>query len=109
MLLIDKDTLGIKVIAKDTGDFVLTLDNYILDDGDEVVFTINDGLEKEQFLLQKSIKEFNNGSAIISLTTNDTDLPIGNYQYDIQVNAADGRVDTVVGPAKFKVVGGVTY
>lgn len=109
MLTIDKDTLAIKIIAKDTGDFVLTLNNYILASGDEVYFTINDGIEKEQHLLQKKITEFNEGVAIIFLTSDDTDLPIGEYYYDIQVNTADGRVDTVIGPAKFKVIGGVTY
>lgn len=109
MLTIDKDTLAIKIIAKDTGDFVLTLDNYILASGDEVYFTINDGIEKEQHLLQKKIVDFNEGVAVIFLTSDDTDLPIGEYYYDIQVNTADGRVDTVIGPAKFKVMGGVTY
>lgn len=109
MLTIDKDTLAIKIIAKDTGDFVLTLNNYILASGDEVYFTINDGIEKEQHLLQKKITEFNEGCAIIFLTTDDTDLPVGEYYYDVQVNTADGRVDTVIGPAKFKVMGGVTY
>ena len=109
MLTIDKDTLAIKIIAKDTGDFVLTLDNYILASGDEVYFTINDGIEKEQHLLQKKIVDFNEGVAVIFLTSDDTDLPIGEYYYDVQVNTADGRVDTVIGPAKFKVMGGVTY
>lgn len=109
MLTIDKDTLAIKIIAKDTVDFVLTLDNYILASGDEVYFTVNDGIEKEQHLLQKKIVDFNEGVAIIFLTSDDTDLPVGEYYYDIQVNTADGRVDTVIGPAKFKVVGGVTY
>ena len=109
MLTIDKDTLAIKMVAKDTGDFVLTLDNYLLATGDEVVFTIGDGIGKEQYLLQKKINEFNEGSAVIFLTSKDTDLPIGEYYYDIQVNTADGRVDTVIGPAKFKIMGGVTY
>ena len=83
MLTIDKDTLAIKIIAKDTGDFILTLDNYILASGDEVYFTINDGIEKEQHLLQKKITEFNEGCAIIFLTSDDTDLPIGDYYYDV--------------------------
>jgi hypothetical protein len=83
MLTIDKDTLAIKIIAKDTVDFVLTLDNYILASGDEVYFTVNDGIEKEQHLLQKKIVDFNEGVAIIFLTSDDTDLPVGEYYYDI--------------------------
>lgn len=110
MLVIDKDTYNIKIIAKDTGDFVFELDNYFLADRDEVVFTVAEELENEQFVLQKKITEFNpDGTATIRLTSEDTNLPIGTYLYDIQINAADGRVDTVIGPAKFKVVGGVTY
>ena len=109
MLTIDKDTLSIKIIAKDSGDFVLTLDNYLLASGDEVVFTVSKEIGKETYVIQKRITEFNDGSGIISITPTDTDLPLGEYYYDIQVNAADGRVDTVVGPAKFKVIGGVTY
>lgn len=110
MLVIDKDTHNIKIIAKDTGDFAFELDNYFLADGDEVVFTVAEELENEQFVLQKKITEFNpDGTATIRLTSEDTNLPIGTYLYDIQINAADGRVDTVIGPAKFKVVGGVTY
>lgn len=109
MLTIDKDTLAIKIIAKDSGDFVLTLDNYLLASGDEVVFTVSKEIGKETYVIQKRVTEFNDGSVIISITPKDTDLPLGEYYYDIQVNAADGRVDTVVGPAKFKVIGGVTY
>ena len=109
MFTIDKDTSAIKIIAKDSGDFVLTLDNYLLAAGDKVIFTVNDGIEKENPLLQKQITEFVDGSAVILLSSKETDLPIGSYYYDIQVNTADGRVDTVIGPAKFKVIGGVTY
>lgn len=109
MLIIDKDTLTIKVIAKDSGDFVLTLDNYLLASGDEVVFTVSEEIGKENYVIQKRVTEFNDGSVIIFIAPKDTDLPLGEYYYDIQINAADGRVDTVVGPAKFKVIGGVTY
>ena len=51
MLVIDKDTHNIKIIAKDTGDFAFELDNYFLADGDEVVFTVAEELENEQFVL----------------------------------------------------------
>lgn len=109
MVNIDKETYTIKIITKDTGDFVLDLDNYLLSDGDEVIFTVNDQIEKEQYLLQKRIVEFTDGVAVINLTTEDTNLAVGEYYYDIQINTQDGRVDTVIGPAKFKVIGGITY
>ena len=109
MLNYDKDTKTMSIIAKDTGDFVVSIDNYLLDEGDRVYFTVNDALEKDESLIQKVITAFDNHKAIIRLTTLDTDIPVGNYYYDIEVNTVDGRVDTVVGPAKFKVLGGVRY
>jgi hypothetical protein len=52
---------------------------------------------------------FENNKAIIQLSSVDTDIPVGNYYYAVEVNTADGRVDTVLGPAKFKVLGGVKF
>ena len=109
MLSFNKDTQMMTIIAKDTGTFVLTLDNYLLENGDTVYFTVNSELEKPEPILQKVITTFNNYSAVIQLTTEDTDLAPGTYLYDIEVNTVDGRVDTVIGPAKFKVAGGVKY
>lgn len=109
MLTIDKDTKAITMVAKDTGDFVLSLDNYLLADGDTVKFTVNTAVQLEKPIFQKVITEFPANKAIIHLSSADTDLAPGTYLYDIQVDAADGRVDTVVGPAKFKITGGVTF
>lgn len=107
MLNYNKDTNAITMIAKDTGDFVVSVDNYLLADGDVVYFTVNNELEKENPLISKEIREFVNNKAIVRLTTEDTNIALGTYWYDIQVNTADGRVDTVLGPAKFKITGGV--
>lgn len=109
MLNYDKDTKALTIIAKDTGSFILNLDNYLLDEGDKVYFTVNTELEKPEPVIQKEITVFDNYRAIIALTTEDTDIAVGTYYYDIEVNTADGRVDTVIGPAKFKVLGGVKY
>ncbi len=109
MIKFDTDTLTFSIVAKDTGDFVISLDNYLLDDGDNVYFTVNDELEKANPRIQKKISVFENNKAIIHLSSVDTDIPVGNYYYDVEVNTADGRVDTVLGPAKFKVLGGVKF
>ena len=92
MVKFDKETLTMSMIAKDTGDFVLALDNYLLDEGDTVKFTVNTETQLETHISET-----------------DSNLEPGTYWYDIQLNLADGRVDTVVGPAKFKIRGGVTY
>ena len=109
MLSYDKDTRAITMVAKDTGAMVIAIDNYLLDTGDRVYFTVNDGLEKENPLIQKVITEFTDNKALVQLSTSDTDLPIGNYYYDVEIDTADGRVDTVIGPARFKIIGGVKY
>lgn len=109
MLIYDKDTNMISMVAKDTGDFVVSVDNYLLAEGDTVYFTVNVDLEKENPLISKEVKEFVDNKAVVRLTTQDTNLAIGTYYYDIQINTADGRVDTVLGPAKFKITGGVKF
>lgn len=109
MLNYNADTNAISMIAKDTGDFVISLDNYLLAEGDKVFFTVNDGLEKEHALISIVVSEFVDNKAVIHLSATDTNLAPGNYYYDVQVNTADGRIDTVLGPAKFKIAGGVKY
>ena len=109
MLIYDKDTKTMSIIAKDTGDFVVSIDNYLLAEGDRVYFTVNDELEKPEPLIQKMIDTFIDNKAVVRLTTEDTDIPVGTYYYDVEVDTADGRVDTVLGPFKFKVMGGVKY
>ena len=109
MLNFNKDTYKITMVRKDTGDITVALENYLLDNGDEVVFTVNSDYDLENPLIQKIITAFQNHSALVHLNVEDTDLEPGEYLYDVQVNTADGRVDTVLGPAKFKIVGGITF
>ena len=110
MITIDKDTNNITIIKKDTASLDILLDNYTLTNGDRVTLTIDREVEQETPFKQIIVTNFNEeGGAIINWTSEDTDLEIGTYKYDIQINTADGRVDTVIGPAKFKVIGGVTY
>lgn len=109
MLKYDKDTKTMTIIAKDTGDFVIALDNYLLDAGDTAYFTVNKELEKPEPLIQKEITVFADHTALVHLTTQDTDLPVGTYYYDVEINTADGRIDTILGPAKFKILGGVKF
>ena len=109
MFTINQDTNKMTIIKKDTASFDIELDNYMFTDGDEVIFTVNTDVELEEPILQKIVSHFEDGIATVSLTTEDTDIEIGTYIYDVQVNTQDGRVDTVIGPAKFVVKGGVTF
>lgn len=110
MITIDSDTNNVTVIKKDTASLTVALDNYKLTEGDRVTLTIAREVEQEEPLVQIVVTTFDEeGAAIIDLSSEDTNLEIGTYKYDIQLDLADGRRDTVVGPAKFKVIGGVTY
>ena len=109
MLNYNPETQTISMIAKDTGDFAVVIDNYLLDEGDVVFFTVNSALELETPLISKEVRTFVNNKAVLHLSKTDTALTPGNYYYDVQVNTADGRVDTVLGPAKFKITGGVKF
>lgn len=109
MFNIDIDTDTMTIVKKDTASFEVALENYNLDSGDRVVFTVAKTLEQEVPELQIVVEDFLEGTAIFAITSEDSNLEVGTYYYDIQVNTRDGRVDTIVGPAKFKVIGGVTY
>lgn len=109
MFTIDKETNQMTIVMKDTASFDIAFDNYYLVTGDKVTFTVAKEKESQDPLIQKELTEFSGGIARIQLSAEDTDLPKGSYYYDIQVNTGDGRIDTVVGPAKFKVLEGVTY
>lgn len=109
MFTIDKETNQMTIVMKDTASFDIAFDNYYLVTGDKVTFTVAREKESQEPLIQKELTEFAGGRARIQLSSDETDLPKGSYYYDIQVDTGDGRVDTVVGPAKFKVLEGVTY
>ena len=109
MFTIDNDTNAMTIIKKDTASFDVALDNYNLEAGDSVTFTVSKQVEEEEPILQKTVTDFVDGIATVKLTKEDTNIEIGTYLYDIQIDTQDGRVDTVIGPAKFTVKGGVTY
>ena len=109
MFTIDNDTNAMTIIKKDTASFDVALDNYNLETGDSVTFTVSKQVEEEEPILQKTVTDFVDGIATIKLTKEDTNIEVGTYLYDIQIDTQDGRVDTVIGPAKFAVKGGVTY
>ena len=98
----------INVTKGDTGVINLALDNYKLQEGDKVTLTVKQNINDSVYVLQKIVTEFEDGTAKIMLSSSDTNIEPIKYVYDIQVDLADGRVQTVVIPSAFKVLKGVT-
>lgn len=98
----------ISITRGDTAIIDFSLNDYVLTDGDTVYFSVKKSVNYEESVIQKIITSFAGGKALIELSATDTDIEARSYVYDIQCNLADGRVDTVIGPAKFAVLEGVT-
>ena len=98
----------INVTKGDTAVVNLALDNYKFQEGDRVTLTVKNNINDTVYVLQKIVTEFEEGTAKIMLSSDDTNVEPIKYVYDIQVDLADGRVQTVVTPSTFKVLKGVT-
>lgn len=99
----------ITIIKGDTGIINVEIEGYSLTVGDIVLMTVKESIADDNYVLQKIIRYYDStGIAKIELTSVDTDLEPKTYVYDIEVRFADGRVDTIITPNKFKVIGGVT-
>lgn len=96
------------IVQGDTATFTISVDNYTFVEGDKAYFTVRKDTKDSPVEIQKVITEFNVHHFIIHLDKESTNIPVGTYLYDIQLNLADGRVDTIVLPTKFTVLGGVT-
>jgi len=100
----------ITIVKKDTAYISVVLPNYDLKEGDTLTFTIAREKESQEPLVQKVTTDFaTDHIAVFYFSSQDTNLDKGTYYYDIQLNTSDGWVDTVIGPAKIKVIEGVTY
>lgn len=109
MYQIDKDG-NISVVRGDSASFHIDLvdadgNEYNLVEGDTLTFTVKKSSFSNTPLIQKHVL-----GNIIDIHPQDTiELPYGGYVYDVQLVTAEGFVDTVVLPRKFRVLGEVTF
>lgn len=108
MFIID-ERKRIKGIKGDTAIFDIACKNHVFKDGDKVYFTVKYSVDDSENIIQKIITKFDNNIAKIILDKNDTNIEVGSYLYDVQLSLVDGRVDTIVVPSKFEIIGGVTH
>lgn len=97
-----------RIIQGDTAMLDLYFDNYDLQKLDRVYLTIKRQLSDSKFAAPKVINTYESGGCKIQITSSDTNLPCGEYAYDIQCNLTDRKIDTVIGPCYFYILGGIT-
>lgn len=93
----------INVTRGDTAIIDVEAENYTFVEGDRVYFTVKRSKNDTESLIQKVVTVFEGNKAKIILLASDTKINKGKYWYDIQFTLTDGRVDTVVPPARFIV------
>ena len=98
-----------KVVKGDTAIFDINMKDYSFVEGDKVYFTVKSSVDDAENIIQKIVTEFDENVAKIILSSTNTSIDVGSYLYDIQCSLIDGRIDTVVPPTKFEVIGGVTH
>ncbi len=101
--MINGDSEYILISFLDADGEVLPLEN-----GDTVYFTMKKKPSDEQPALQKIVTSFIEGKAHIEILPADTINLNGGYDYDVQVNRADGQVTTVIKPSQIIIETGVT-
>lgn len=107
MFIIDSRN-NMTLIQGDSALFTFKLENYILMDGNaSVIFTVAKDVGFPP-VIQQIITSFSDGEANFELTPEQTNIEVGDYKYDIQVNLASGIIDTVIPPSNFSVLGGIT-
>lgn len=79
------------------------IDEYILQEGDVLLFTVKKNTKTEDIIFQKSGQH-------IEIFPEDTEsLSYGKYVYDVELTYASGFRDTVIRPTEFKITDEVTY
>lgn len=78
-------------------------EEYELQEGDVLLFTVKSSVNDKDILIQKS-------GAIVNLLPADTeDLEYGKYVYDVQLTLLDGTVNTIIAPSTFKIMSEVSW
>lgn len=107
MLRMENNVLTI--VRKDTGTMRVAVSGYTLQNGDTLTLSISEELDTETPAVSLTSSAFVDNGCTFELTSEHTNLEPGTYYYDVQLNRADGSVDTIIGPDKMKVIGGVTW
>ena len=106
MLSIDVNN-KVRMVRGDTACIEFAVDNYQLQPGDQVKFTVRPNMSRDvEPTILKVITEFTeNGTALIVLGEEDTmNLDASSYLYEIEVRLSDGTIDTVITATQFTLI-----
>lgn len=93
------DTAGFSIVLFDG------IEEYEMQDGDTLTFTVRKNVYSPDILIQKVVTENE-----FAFSPRDTQgYPFGNYVYDVQLNFANGDINTVIPPSLFQIMEEVTY
>lgn len=77
---------------------------YEMQEGDQIIFSVKKKYTDEEYLIHKTFTE-----NIVHLTPSDTRLlDYGKYDYDVEINMANGDIFTIVPKSQFTVEAEVT-
>lgn len=92
------DTATINLSIKDNNK-----NEYELEDGDIVVFSVKKNLSDDSYLIQKTFNE----KEIIIEHEDTKNLSFGSYLYDVQITFNDGKIATIITPSTLVLEGEV--
>ena len=94
--LVRGDSATINLTIKDKK----TNQEYILEVGDIVRFSVKKEIQSHDIVIQK---QFNNNEIVLDYE--DTkDLSFGDYVYDVELQYSDGQRDTIIRPSTFTLL-----
>lgn len=80
-------------------------EEYELQPGDQLTFTVRKTVYSPEIVIQKTLTDIE-----VPIFPSDTNnLSFGDYVYDVQLNFANGDINTVIPPSLFQVMEEVTY
>ena len=99
MKIYDRDfDKKIEIVKGDTAEFYVEVEDYEFQSGDTLNFIVRKTADDATNLISKTIA----ATDPITLTTSDTSLDYGTYQYVIRLNASGKRI-TIVEPSTFEI------
>ena len=104
---------NITLTRGDAATFRLNLEKdgeeYVVEDGDSIRFAMSKeylGKAGYELIKEKTIEANDDGGLEFSLSSDDTKIDYGTYNYDIEITHSDGKPDTIIS-AQFTITGEV--